>query len=403
MVKSPLVLPLILAVLCLAAWHPARAQPTDGLQLRANVTQAFDSNLFHLPSDANVQALTGQSSAFDRIGITTLGVAYNKSYSLQRIELDVSVANYRYQKFDYLNFSANNYNAAWLWSLTPRLHGKLSRVRNVTLNSFDDYQNYTQSNQRTNVNSRFDAEYEVDSHWRALGGFARTSQTDQQLVVVEGDVTTHSVEAGVRYAFASGTTITYWLRDNQGSYLNRVLPSAGLYDSGYNQTDNELRLTWPLSGKTRVNAFVNHFGRTHPNYAERDYDGLNAGAGLQWDITGKTSLNASWARQLSSYQTNTSNYTQTDRITFSPVWQIGAKTALRLTFEAAQIDYLGRPTGPVANPRTDTTRDTSLSLDWAPYTFLSFNAALKNARRSSNQAGLDYISNLATFSVQYTY
>ena len=114
------------------AWSAAGSAWAEGnqeLQFRASATVVHDSNLFRLPADANLLALIGRDSAAERVAITTLGVNYNKAYSLQNVELDMSLVKYDYQNFSYLGFSAFNYRGAWRYAFTPRFRGTLSSER----------------------------------------------------------------------------------------------------------------------------------------------------------------------------------------------------------------------------------------------------------------------------------
>ena len=76
---------------------------------------------------------------------------------------------------------------------------------------------------------------------------------------------------------------------------------------------------------------------------------------------------------------------------------------LRLRHEIALRDYLGSPTPLAATTRTDTTRDTTLSLDWQPSTNVTLSASLQDARRTSTVTGLDYQSTQTTVSARFAY
>ena len=393
---------LLLLIGCTA---PALAQEAPTVTLTAAYMRQTDSNLFRL-SDANLanaQTLIGRPDASEQIGVTTLGLNLNKAYSLQRFELDLNLVDYNYQNFNYLSFTAKNVNAAWRWALTPRLTGNLTTERKETLNSFADYQGYNTRNVHTASNTGFDAVYEIVGPWRMLAGVSQASQNDQQVILAEGDTTSNSANLGARYVFASGSSFSYTARKTKGSYTNRVLSPTGLYDDGFSETDNEVKLSWQLSGKSSAAVLATQINRSHPNYAQRDYSGVNVGVNANWGITAKTALTAYWTRELASYQTSNTNFSQTDRLTLGPAWQITPKTVLRLRYSAAKLDYLGSPKGLAASPRTDTTTDTALSLDWQPNQRLTFSTSLLNAKRASNQVGFDYDSNMATLSAQYSY
>jgi hypothetical protein len=147
----------------------------DALKINGGYALQHDSNLFRLPADVNASSVTGRPERDEWIGVASVGLAFKKGYGLQQLALSLNVLDYHYRHFSYLDFTAINYNAAWRWSLTPRLTGVVSTERIETLNSFADFQNTNQRNQRTNVNSLFDAEYALDGAWRVLGGWARAT------------------------------------------------------------------------------------------------------------------------------------------------------------------------------------------------------------------------------------
>lgn len=393
--------PLHVAVALCACVGAATAQEAP-VVLTAGYTVQTDSNLFRLPSGANTQALIGKDSAAEQIGVTTVGFGLNTYQSLQKFEFDVNLVDYKYQNFNYLSFTASNYNAAWRWALTPALTGNFTSARKETLNSFSDYTSYNQRNQRTDTSTGLNAEYQLDGAWRLLGGLGTARQANQQAVLAGSDYTSNSANAGVKYVFGSGSSLTYQARIGSGNYLNRTMPNTGQYDDSYKQLDNDLRLRWALGGNSSAELYVTHINRTHPTYGQRDYSGFNTGATLDWTLSGKTALNASFSHTLDAYATTNSNYSQTDKISVGPVWQFSPKAALRLRYDWTQRDYLGSP-GTTASTRRDTTRDTSISINWQPYQQLAFSAALQGSSRGSNQSGVDYDSTQLFFTAQLTY
>lgn len=389
----------------LLAWGaaPVWAQSEDALKLKIESTLRHDSNLFRLPASTNTEFLLGRPSAAERIDINSLSLAFSTNLSLQKVELNANLTSYRYQNFSYLSFVARNYSVAWHWALTPNLHGNLQRQRQETLNNFADYQGASTQNLRSNSSSQLSGTYEIDGSWSLAAGGSQSSQTNQQPLTAEGDYSTKSADLGLRYASGSGSSLSYTLRNANGTYLNRVVSAIDLYDDGFTQIDSELKLHWVISGKSTADLYTSQISRTHPHYAQRDYSGRNAGINLNWSFSGKSALSASWTRELSSYQTSTSNYNQIDRITLGQIWQISPKAVARARYEVTQIDYLGSPFGLVATPRSDSTSGASLSFDWQPFQYLTISTSVENATRKSNLAGLDYESKMATVSAQFSY
>jgi exopolysaccharide biosynthesis operon protein EpsL len=382
---------------------PARSHGEDALKLKLSQTIQSDSNLFRLPGGSDVKSLTGNPSAAEKVNVTSVGVIINKAYSLQTFDLNLNLTDFRHQNFNYLSFTAHNFNAAWHWSLTPRLHGSFTSDRAETLNSFADYQSFNLRNLRTDTNTGLDAEYEFDGPLRVMGGVSQSRRSNLQPLVAEGDYSAHTSDVGLRYLWASGSALSYSHKYTNGTYSNRLLSLTGSYDDSFKQVDHDLRLHWVISGQTTADIGATHVNRSYPNYAQNDYSGINKSINFNWNMTGKSALTAGWAHELASYQTSNIAFSQTDRLLLGPVWQLSPKATLRLQHEAARRDYLGTSTGVLARERSETTRDTSLSFDWQPRRYLTVSASLQNARRTSDQAGFDYDSNLTTLSAQLIY
>ena len=114
------------------------ADELDTLQFRAGQTWQYDSNIFRL-SDA----ISGARS--DHFGVSTLGAKIDKSYGLQRFEIDVNANRYTYKNFSSLDFTAVNYAAAWRWSLTPSLYGNFTTDRQEYTDNTANFQNQNQT------------------------------------------------------------------------------------------------------------------------------------------------------------------------------------------------------------------------------------------------------------------
>lgn len=383
--------------------HTAQAQSLAPFSLNAGYTIQTDSNLFRLPSSANTNALLGRSGD-ERIGISTLGLGFKTQQSLQNFEANVSVSNYQYQNFTYLNYTAASYNARWLWALTPRWTGTFSSERKEVQNSFADVvPGTTRSNLRIDSSTGIETVYEIDGPWRLIAGASTTRQANQEAVVAGSDYSYTTADAGVRYVFPSGTNFTYLGKLNNGSYYNAVVPNSGSFDNNYKQFEHDFRLHWAFSGLSTADIYATHIDRNHANYATRNFDGWNTGASVYYAASGKLGIWGSYRRELGVYATGNTNYTQTDRFTVSPTWQMSPKTNLKVQFDTADIQYLGTPGSNSPSQRRDTTRDLSLSVGWQPARQWTLSSGLQNLTRSSNLANLDYESNIFFLSGLFTF
>ena len=199
----------------------------------------------------------------------------------------------------------------------------------------------------------------------------------------------------------SGSSITYALKTADGQYLN----TSNLSNYTFKQTDNSVRAHWEISSKSRADFSAAYINRTQPNNPSRDFSGVNSNASLSWDVTGKTSIEFSWSRDLYGYQTtaaapaNDINYTTNNHVSFGPVWKISPKLIANLRYEISRVDYQSLS----AVQRTDNLRNTSLSLQWLLTQRISVTASLNRSTRSSDLAYYNFNSNMASLSAQYSY
>ncbi|MDB5893948.1 MAG: hypothetical protein JWQ88_1479 [Rhodoferax sp.] len=387
------------------AWvSPAFADAGDTLNLTASYQLVRDDNLFRLPSSVGTSNLPGGSTTkSERVDIKSLQLALDKSYSLQRFQLNATAVDYTYQNFGYLGYTALNYSGAWRWAFTPRVRGLLSTERKRASNSFTDVSNITERNLRTDQVTRFDGEADLGAAVRLLASVDRTRVTNELPVVQEGDSTATNASAGARYVFPSGNWVSYRFRHGNGEYFNRVA-SAALLPTSFSDDEHELAASWVLTGKTSLTARLAHFARTHPDAPVRDYSGPVGDIRINWNATAKTSLTGSYQRVFNTYQTNTASYATGDKLTLAPVWRATAHTSMRLNYEYFAQDYAGALPGlglPAA--RRDRTRTAGIALDWRPRPTIGVSLSLQNQKRSSNLSSFEYTDNTASVAAQITF
>jgi exopolysaccharide biosynthesis operon protein EpsL len=390
---------------CLARWATALlalgsagatlAQDTDGLDLSASYTLRHDDNLFRLPDGVRPQAVLGRPSAGETMDISSLGLRYAKTHSLQRIELDVSLVDYRYRTHQRLDLLATNYDLAWRWALTPRLRGSLRAEQDESVNSFDDASVLTSGNQRTQRHEAFDAVYEIDGAWRLVAGVLRTRNQNEQPLLGEESYVLRSAEAGLRYDASSGSSVTWRLRKGSGSTLAGLGPPVLLRDTEFDQDEQVLDVRWLASAKTTVELNLVHLPRRHDRLALRDYDGTNAALSLRWSATAKTLWTLQWSSDVSSYQSLNASHVRTDKLQLGHVWQIAARTTLQASLGETRRRFLGPPPGRTPDPTREATQEASLGLRWAVSRNLSLNTSLQHTQRRGNRPGLAFSSTQA--------
>lgn len=399
------------AVWCCALWiaqsfpmvTSARADTFDTVNVRAGVSQVFDSNVFRLSAATDPQTVLGSSSKADQLTVATVGLNVSKPYSLQRFEFDASVTDYRYRSFTFLNFVATNFSGAWRYSVTPRLHGNIVASQTETQASFVDFRSFSR-NVRTDRITRADFEYEIDGVFRLIGAVGRTETSAAQAIVQQLDARNDVTEAGVKLAFLSGSYMTAVVRHYDGRNFRLAQPDpVSLSDNRYDQREYEGKLVWLFSGKSYVDTRFGHLERRHPTFGQRDFRGLVGAATFNWGITGKSSLVATFARELNPFLQSSSSYFRQDKLSLGPVWQASAKTLIRARYDLSVRSFFGPVVATPTADREDLFRTLYVGMDWQPYRWVSMSLSLQKDSRASNQAGFDFSSTTATIGAQVTF
>lgn len=359
-----------------------QAQTQDVLNLRAGVSALNADNFFRAPS---------ANAVSERVITQNIGVNLALPYSLQRFELDASLIGNQHQTYSNFDYTAQNYNAAWRWSLTPRFRGSVTSSRNETLNTANDSVDPDQRNKSTSQNSALSAVYEIGGPWQLTTGVSSSATVNERAVIGQTDNRSGGANVGVRYVPASGNTVEYSLQEARGNSTN-----------DYISTTHNVSVAWSASGNTTANLRLAHQQQKFNITPQYNYSGLNGAFNLSWRLSGKTSLTASWQRDLAGYQTAGTTHTRTDAFTLSPNWQITPKSSLRLQYRSAVRDDQGNPTSTPSN-RQDRLQDVSVSYGWQPRPSATLSATLAESTRNSSITNADFTARQLSLSAQFTF
>ncbi|WP_228522796.1 XrtB/PEP-CTERM-associated polysaccharide biosynthesis outer membrane protein EpsL [Methylophilus sp. 14] len=348
------------------------ADEFDTIQFSTSINRAYDDNLFRVKNN--------QSS--DQITTSTAGVKLDKTYSLQRFIVDVSYVDYKYQTNDFLDFEALNYDAKWLWSLTPSLTGSLTTSRNKTLNGFSDFRSFTQ-NIRTIDISQFRAEYSPYKVWALIGGLTETDVTNSQTFNAIAEYNSTAFDYGARYSFASGSNLSFLGHKRNGQF-DRALNSFSLFDNGFSENEYELDFVLKATGKSNLSSKLAHLSRDYDNFTVRNYDVWIGYIKYDLLLTGKIRANLDLTRTASPFETNYSTYSVTDSANIGLSYLFSDKITFMLNGRLAQRDFRQGITPGLAN-RSDDEQSVSGSVTWRPIKNIGFTlSSIKSSRNASS-------------------
>ena len=395
---------LTLAISCFLfqfAATSAYADSDDTINFLIGTDYSHYDNLFLLP-DGTSPSANGERS--DNVLRTNFGIKVNKKYALQTFKFDYTHIDNKYDNADFLNFNANNYKAAWLWSLTPSLSGNLSSERKVDLIPFTDRNSNTQ-NIRTLELQMFDFDWSPHNVWHLLGGYTKLESINSQTFLQETSFKLNAVEVGVKYSFPSDSFVALKLRKRNGD--NQEISLSRQVGKGFSENEAELSALWRLSGRSKLAANLGHNVHADDTYALRDFSGYYGGVNYSWDPSAKLNIGVSLTRKLSSYQDDASSYTVNDVLSIKPTWALTSKISLGGSVSASKRKFLGDGSSLASTTasRVDDGFTYGVEANWTPRSTMRFGISLQHNERNSNDVALnrDYSSNTVGVNGQLTF
>lgn len=353
-------------------------ETNNAFQLRAGVGVEHDSNVRRQPTAEGDTAATA-----------SVGLKFDRRYSLQRFRADVEATTYRYRNHSDLNYSTLNYNAAWDWSFTPKLHGTISADRKQYRDTTSDL--VTGANlvgRRTERTELAEGVYELSGAWRALAGVSHTAAKSTAPNSYDASPTVRSTYAGAGYELASGTSITGRFRHGNGEYTD--ITAGGI---GFHENEADLLVKWPITAKTSFEGRVGRLQRSHPVAPGLDFSGFIGDATVNWEITGKTRLLAQLAHDLTASGftgATAGGHVESNRFFVQPTWKPTVQTAVNLRYEYVRRTWQDVPAGSLDLGRRESVQKASIGFDWEPRPKILVSASLGNERQKSNLVFANY-------------
>jgi hypothetical protein len=165
-------------------------------------------------------------------------------------------------------------------------------------------------------------------------------------------------------------------------------------DTGFSENEAEARLTWLLSGHSRLNVRTAYLRRNHDTFSQRDYSGMEGRVDYFWTPTGKLQLGVSANSALASFWNIDSSYTRENTLSISPVYNLSDKIRLTGFAGISERRFLGDGLVPSTN-RLDKAKNISAGIDWSPLRNFTLGVDLRHSRRDSNVIGFDFTDTIA--------
>lgn len=359
----------------------------DTFQLHASVNKIYDSNLFR--QSAN--------EVSDQATISTAGLSFNKTYSLQRFMADIRYVDNKYNKSDFLNYAATNYNASWNWALSPNLTGVLSTARTQQQINFRDLQSAVK-NVNVTTEDIFRAEYSPHQVLSLIAGYSRLKSENSQTFNAIASNERIGLDYGIKYSFPSKNYISLIGHQRSGTVNGRPLNFAQQFDTGFTDHEYDLEFSTAENSKSALTGVLGYVQREHDNFSLRDYKAWLGSVNYKMTWTGKLISNVGLARSVGAFETFYSSYTVTDALNADLSYDVSDKIQAGVSLSISERDFEGRGqfnTG----LRTDKEHSYGARISWRPIKNIGFSLSSTKAYRNSTLSQFDFDDTLTSINV----
>lgn len=372
---------LLVCMLSISISSEVRADQQDTLNFSFSTTKMFDDNLFRRPS--------GEVS--DQSTVNRLGVNFDKALSLQKFHASVNVTDSKYNKSDFLDFTAKQYALGWDWAVTPYLTGTLETRQDERLNDFR-FVTAPVRNVVTIKTHTFEADFSPHKIWHLLAGVTVfETENDNAFVFDQQEEIsnrTNRYNLGVRYDFASAYIKAMYQKSHTQPSNN--IPDFVRWIDTKSESDN-YGLTFETNADSKFNykAHLGYVQKESPIFTQRNYSGFIGDVSATYELTSKISLNGSAGRSIRSFIRADSSYAEVDSFKVGARYAIFPKLSLIANTSYLVRNFLGD--GPSGNGnREDHEASAMAGVSWAPRDFINTSLSVSKSRRNSTDNFFDY-------------
>lgn len=375
---------------------PETAEEVNSFDVFAGAAETFDTNLFRLPTSADIATLIGPNASWqDHIATASLGLDGQWYVGRQQINLNLRADDNRFAQNTDLNNVSGAGSLTWNWEVGPALSGEVGADYNRSLAGF--YNTNVYSKDMVDHGEYFGSlRYQVGPHVQLSGGLLYQDTTLSAAGAQANDNHRTIADVGAEYGLSVTTSVGVNYR-----YTNTHFSQYSPLNGNYTEDSPRLLLKYAPTDKTRIDVIAGYLKRTYASEAIGNFSGDVWRFAMQWNPTNKTQLVATAWRNLQAYFTAETDYFVSNAVSLTPSWTATEKLTFSLMLYRETQDYIGSSTFTVTTVgRRDTINAAEAGVVYTPLVLsmsrsLTFNASFRHENRDSNQAGLSYIDNLA--------
>lgn len=374
------------------ATHGSGALPlgNDTVFLNGTALVGYDSNLFLVPDGTSLPAALGGPQKDDFYFGLGAGIRLNLPVSRQRFRAKASVTRYDYQHFDSLDYTGYNGRVSWDWVGGNDWSGLLTAGLTRTRQSATDQQGAAFPRLVTFYDVSGTARYALTPRWTLSTAIGYNASKYDDNVFRGSDFEVARFDLGASYRSPQGNSTGARLRYEQGRWPNRTGSQATNFGTEYAQYTLSAVLDWRLSGSSRLHGDIGYTILSRNDAMVGDFNGPSGTLTYDYSLSSKTTLQASIYEIRGPTEANFATYIRTRGITLGSQYQVSGKTSLNASLGFSQVTYLGQVLTPAAPQQQYDYWNVGLGALYHATRVISLNAGLAYQWRTSSLPLGDY-------------
>jgi exopolysaccharide biosynthesis operon protein EpsL len=395
-------LPLSYAVCCVLqvgvlASLPAMAAPDDVLRPYLGYTVAHDDTVLGDGVERPGEAVASTSMRAEA------GVLFDKRIGRQVLSAALQASHTKYGQLPELDHDAKDLRVNWNWRVGNRFDGNLGVSYVDALAPFVNFQG-PERNLRSERREFADGRWLLHPSWRLRAGVARDTLAYDLEAQQTGNRVEHVGELGLDFLARSGSTAGVQVRHTRGEFPNRQQLGALALDNSYDQDEVKAKINWLLTGKTGLQFLGGLVQRKHDVFPARDYRGINARLGANWQATAKLGVALATWREIGALDDVTASYTLNQGASLGASWDLSDKLRVDTQLKRETSAYSGTSAlASALSERKDSVRRASVGLAYKATSHLRLGIQAYRAERSSTLAGNSYPTSGVSFNSRYEF
>src|SRR3569833_2864614 len=275
----------------------ANAIEGDPLMLTASAGYGYDSNLLRL-SDAKPLSLFSTGGTRGVVFVCFwAGIALNLTYKLQKFDAKMARDRVDHAQYDELDHTYSHLSGDWWWRIGKLWSGKAAYGRSRQLAALESFSTPNKE-MVTYVNGTVTADYQLLPSWTVGAGLNDTKVERGRPELTLYDNEDQRMEVSVRYVGNPGNSVGLRASTSNDEYTNAWQVDGRSVYVSYRETKLRATLDWSPTYASKFCGSAVYDQVALQLLDDRDFAGFTGRLLYNWDIGGRTRLEANLWREI---------------------------------------------------------------------------------------------------------